>query len=313
MKNTTAQQEAIKKDFRIGVEVEMNGISRRAAAKTAAKFFGTKRYEDTATRNAYMTWSAYDAQGREWKFSKDTSIAGRDSEKTELITPILGFDDIPMLNELLNTLKAAGAVSCPNVGAGVHIHISRCNGFSVNDIKNIANIMAAHEEQIGRAIRIAESRTARYCKVTSRQFLEMMHEKNPTTMEELEECWYLGNRGLLAYQENWSGHYNKSRYHMLNLHSFFHGHGTVEFRLFQFSNEAGIDTAEMEAYILLCLGIAALACSITKASSKPQQTENEKYAMRCWLLRLGFIGDEFKTARTVLLKNFEGSSAWRDR
>ena len=312
MKNTTAQQEAMKNDFRFGVEVEMNGIGRGVAAEIAANFFGTDRYANTASRNAYMTWSAYDAQGREWKFSKDSSIAGLDYEKTELITPVLGYDDIPMLKELLSTLKDTGAVSCPNVGAGVHIHVSRCNNFSVKDIKNIVNIMAAHEEQIGRAIKIAEKRTERYCKVISPEFLKMMREQNPTTMKELEECWYVGNNGKAAYRERLE-HYNKTRYHALNLHSFFNGHGTVEFRLFQFSNENGIDCDEMEAYIMLCLGIAALACSITKASSKPQQTENEKYALRCWLLRLGFIGDEFKTAREVLLKNFAGSSAWRDR
>ena len=43
----------------------------------------------------------------------------------------------------------------------------------------------------------------------------------------------------------------------------------------------------------------------------PQQTENEKYAFRCWMLRLGFIGEEFKTARDTLLKNVSGDGAWR--
>ena len=42
------------------------------------------------------------------------------------------------------------------------------------------------------------------------------------------------------------------------------------------------------------------------------QAENEKYTFRTWLLRLGMIGDEFKTARTHLLKNLEGNIAWRD-
>lgn len=42
------------------------------------------------------------------------------------------------------------------------------------------------------------------------------------------------------------------------------------------------------------------------------QSENEKYTFRTWLLRLGLIGDEFKTARQHLLKNLDGNIAWKD-
>ncbi len=41
-------------------------------------------------------------------------------------------------------------------------------------------------------------------------------------------------------------------------------------------------------------------------------SDNEKYTFRTWLLRLGLIGDEFKTARQHLLKNLEGNIAWKD-
>ena len=82
------QIEEMKKQT-IGVEVEMNNITRNKAAKLAAEYFGTGRYSDTAGRNGYCTWSAWDAQGREWKFQKDVSISGYDSEKCELVTPIL--------------------------------------------------------------------------------------------------------------------------------------------------------------------------------------------------------------------------------
>lgn len=73
MKNTARQQEAMKTQT-IGVEVEMNNITRNAAAKIAAEFFGTGRYENTASRNSYYTWSAWDAQGREWKFHYSSSV-----------------------------------------------------------------------------------------------------------------------------------------------------------------------------------------------------------------------------------------------
>ena len=46
-------------------------------------------------------------------------------------------------------------------------------------------------------------------------------------------------------------------------------------------------------------------------TAKEKEVENEKYAMRCFLLRLGFIGNEYKKSRIILLQNLEGSSAWR--
>ena len=64
MNERTAQQITEMKTQTIGVEVEMNNITRRMAAKTAATVFGTNRYADTASRNGYQAWSAWDAQGR---------------------------------------------------------------------------------------------------------------------------------------------------------------------------------------------------------------------------------------------------------
>ena len=49
-----------------------------------------------------------------------------------------------------------------------------------------------------------------------------------------------------------------------------------------------------------------------RVTAKPKAYENEKYAFRCFLLRLGLIGDEYKTSRKILLKNLNGNSSWRD-
>ena len=104
----------------IGVEVEMNNITRQKAAKLAAEFFATGRYEDTARRNGYYTWSAWDEQGREWKFQRDVSIAGPDAEKCEMVTPILTYADMENLQELIRVLRKAGAKSDATRGCGVH-------------------------------------------------------------------------------------------------------------------------------------------------------------------------------------------------
>ena len=49
-----------------------------------------------------------------------------------------------------------------------------------------------------------------------------------------------------------------------------------------------------------------------RVTAKPKIYENEKYAFRCFLLRLGLIGNEYKTSRKILLQNLSGNSSWRD-
>ena len=215
MTEKTARQIENMKAQTFGVEVEGNNITRQNAAKVAADFFGTGRYEYTASRNGYMTWSAWDAQGREWKFQRDVSISGPDDEKCELVTPILTYADMETFQELLRTLRHAGMKSSPSRGCGVHIHIG-LKGLDGRDhnaktLRNLVNIMAAHETQIGRAIKIDQGRTGHYCKVVDHRFLERLNRQKPKTMAKLADCWYEGNGA--SYGRN--QHYNDSRYHML--------------------------------------------------------------------------------------------------
>ena len=294
----------------IGVEVEMNNITRRKAAHLAADFFGTHRYSDTCSRNGYSTWSAWDAQGREWKFQKDVSIDGPDSEKCELVTPILTYTDMELLQELIRKLRKAGAKSDATRGCGVHIHIG-AKGHTPQTLRNLVNIMASHESLLTSALNLNHYRVSRYCKTVDPNFLNQVNKKKPTTMADLADVWYT------SHGASWgrSQHYNDSRYHMLNLHATF-TKGTVEFRLFQFDAPAdgkqnGLHAGQLKSYIQLCLALSQMAKEVRTASPKPQQNENPKYAMRTWLLRLGFIGDEFKTAREHLTKRLDGDAAFR--
>ena len=309
MKNTARQQEAMKQQT-IGVEVEMNNIRRDAAAKLAADFFGTGRYKNTAADNGYYCWSAWDDKDREWKFQRDVSIAGPDAEKCEMVTPILTYDDIETRQELVRRLRKAGAKSDPTRGCGVHIHIGAA-GHTPQSLRNLANIMASHEELLSKALKLDEGRLGRYCRPVDPDFLEALNKKKPTTMAGLADIWYTTQGASYGRSQ----HYNSSRYHMLNLHATF-TKGTIEFRLFQFDAPAdgkqnGLHAGQLKAYIQLCLAMSELAKEVRTASAKPQQSENPRYAMRTWLLRLGFIGDEFKTARDLYTKRLDGDTAFR--
>ena len=310
MNDKIAKQIEEMKKQTIGVEVEMNSITRQKAARVAAEFFGTGRYEYTAGRNGYETWSAWDEQGREWKMQKDVSIAGPDSQKCELVTPILTYGDIETLQELIRRLRKAGAKSDYTRGCGVHIHIG-AKGHTPQTLRNLANIMASHESLLKDALALDEYRVGRYCRPVDENFLKEVNKKKPKTMAKLADIWYTSQGEGYGRGQ----HYNGSRYHMLNLHATF-TKGTVEFRLFQFDAPSdgklnGLHAGQRKSYSQLCLALSQMAKEVRSASAKPQQNENPKYAMRTWLLRLGFIGEEFATARDILTRRLSGDAAFR--
>ena len=193
---------------------------------------------------------------------------------------------------------------------GVHIHIGK-GEHTAKTLRNLANLMASHESLLIAAMRIDQSRLGRYCRTVNRTFLDRLNKEKPQTMEKLADIWYEGNSAASGREH----HYNGSRYHCLNLHATF-TKGTIEFRLFQFANptaerKGGIHAGELKSYIQLCLALSEAAKNLKTASPKEPQRENLKFAMRTWLMRLGFIGWEFATARDILTKNLAGDAAFR--
>ena len=68
---------------------------------------------------------------------------------------------------------------------------------------------------------------------------------------------------------------------------------------------------EVKAYMNLVTALCHTAKESKRITAKDKPVDNEKYAFRCFLLKLGFIGDKYKASRKVLLKNFTGSSAFK--
>ena len=69
---------------------------------------------------------------------------------------------------------------------------------------------------------------------------------------------------------------------------------------------------EVKTYIHFVTALCEMAKKLTRVNKSEKEIENEKYAFRCFLLRLGFIGAEYKTERKILLKNFTGSAAFKN-
>ena len=68
---------------------------------------------------------------------------------------------------------------------------------------------------------------------------------------------------------------------------------------------------EALAYTKFISALCEMSVNQKRITAKAKENENEKYAFRCFLLRLGFIGDEFKADRKILLSKLEGSSAFK--
>jgi hypothetical protein len=117
----------------------------------------------------------------------------------------------------------------------------------------------------------------------------------------LATAWY-------GYENRSPSRYCSTRYHGLNLNSLF-VRSTVEYRLFNGSLHAG----EIKAYVQLVLAMTAkaLLAKSTQRKRRPLNPETSRYDFRIFLLQLGFVGPEFKSARHHLTKHLGGSSAWK--
>lgn len=72
------------------------------------------------------------------------------------------------------------------------------------------------------------------------------------------------------------------------------------------------DPNTTQAYMHFIASLCTMAKEAKRITAKEKEVDNEKYAFRCFLLRLGFIGVEYKEARKILLRNLTGSSAFKD-
>ena len=284
------------KDQTFGIEIEMNHISREKAAQVIADHFGTTVEYIGRT---YDTRRVPDDIGRHWKVVSDSSIEGPWEEKTEVVSPICRWEDIPTVQELVRKLRHAGAKA--HHSCGIHVHIG-LGDHTPKTLRNLVNIVNAKEDLLTQALQISRERRERWCKPVDEDFLQRLNRAKPKDSASFARIWY----NDANWQFHAAQHYDSSRYHLLNLHSVFQK-GTIEFRAFNSTMHAG----EIKSYIQLCMAISFQALESSAASPRRPVTDNPKYTFRCWLLRLGFIGDEFKTAREHLIKHLPGNSAWR--
>lgn len=286
-----------------GVEVEMTGITREKAARLVAGVLGTTPSHPES--NCYHTRTIADQAARKWKIMRDSSITPirnddtiepLDEYRVEFVTPPLNYSDIELLQNIIRKLRENGAKA--HSSCGIHIHVDGANHTAVS-LRRLVNFMTARQDLIYEALQIGD-RESNWCHKLNKTLLDAMKKDKNLTKEKAEEIWYSrandGYCGGIDHQ-----HYNSTRYHGVNLHSFF-TKGTVEFRLFNSTLHAG----KIKAYIQFCLAVSAWAITsqekIVFRSMEGYSPEQKVTIMRNILThRLGLYGDEFKTCRLHLM------------
>lgn len=239
-----------------GVEIELTGISRQAAAQVIADYYGTigTRFMGTV----YKTYEAVDNKGRRWKCMRDASITpqrrvnghvvdANDEYKCEVVTPILQYEDIPDLQAIVRALVKKGAMA--NASCGIHVHVDGAN-HTPESLSRLLNFAAGRQDLFYESLQIGE-RADQWCHKISPELFKAMKKQGRSSRAAAEEIWYS------SVNDGYSGgishvHYNQTRYHGINLHAFF-TKGTVEFRLFNGTTHAG----RIKAYIQFCLAMSA--------------------------------------------------------
>ena len=286
-----------------GVEVEMTGITIEKAARLVAGVLGTTPSHPES--NCYHTRTIADQAARKWKIMRDSSITPirnddtiepLDEYRVEFVTPPLNYSDIELLQNIIRKLRENGAKA--HSSCGIHIHVDGANHTAVS-LRRLVNFMTARQDLIYEALQIGD-RESNWCHKLNKTLLDAMKKDKNLTKEKAEEIWYSrandGYCGGIDHQ-----HYNSTRYHGVNLHSFF-TKGTVEFRLFNSTLHAG----KIKAYIQFCLAVSAWAITsqekIVFRSMEGYSPEQKVTIMRNILThRLGLYGDEFKTCRLHLM------------
>lgn len=271
---------------RFGVEIEFTGISKQEVTDLLANYFNDNEL--------------FDSRGRDWEVKYDSSIIAyykrnksyiateSKNYKVELITPVLEYEDIPMLQEIVRLIRQAGGITGAKYRAGIHIHISD-EGHNQNTLRNMIRLMSSKQYLLERALEIPSSRLNQYCQYVSDDLTKRSKRKF-RNMDKLQSVWNT----------------TSDRYSMLNLSSLFSGKG-IELRMFNSSLHAGV----VKAYIQFSLALCQSAKDLTRCSSViPRNDENDKYAMRTWLCRLHLVGDEFKTCRKFMCEKLTGESAF---
>lgn len=292
------------KQQKFGVEIECTGLTRETAAKAIGKVLG-RHFEYFG--GSYDKYNVRDSKDRKWSVVYDSSIKCVDKNgnsasrnyAVELVTPVLEYEDMPLLQEVVRAVRKAGGVTGAEYRAGIHIHIDG-SPYTAQSLRNLVNIFASKENFLFDMLQVSPMRET-YCQKVDGDFLEKLNKQKPKTIEEIQKLWYKGdmNGGSSSLLIN--------SLQSLQIYIVFLPNDHWERERATVLCTAGV----IRSYVTLALAISNAALTKKFCSPHISESDNLRYSARVWLISLGLNGDEFKNCRKHLISHLDGCISWR--
>lgn len=286
------------KEIKIGLELETIQRDRGTVARAVQSVVGGEVTH--AGGGTYDAWEVRDRLNRVWRVVADSSLTSAPANlRAEVVSPILGYDDIPELQEVVRAVRKCGAQV--DEKCGLHVHVSHPD-VTAKALANLAKLVYKQQDIIYAALGVNQQRMAKYCKPIDPTFIEQITKNPPRDFRQLNIQWYG------RYVEH-PQRYDLTRYSILNLNGYFLRQA-VEIRAYSGSLHAG----RVKAVVLFSMALLARAMNCRGASAKKREYDpaSAKYDMRVFLISaLKMNGPAFKSARAHLLHLMPGDAAWK--
>jgi len=187
---------------KFGVEIELAGVPRRRIADAVAEGTGGRV---TATHQAgYDATIVTDQQNRKWKILNDTSIPIINGYKgSEIVTPVLNYADIMLLQSVIRKVKATGAKASKS--CAIHIQVDAAP-HDPKSLSILAKMVYKNEDMIFDALQVHPNRRQQYTRPMEVEFIDKVAKRRPQSKQKLNEMWF---GQYLAHP----AHYNGNRYY----------------------------------------------------------------------------------------------------
>jgi hypothetical protein len=161
--------------LRFGIEIETIGQTREVVARAIQSVVGGE-VRHVGTPFCYDPWKVIDQRGRTWQVMADASLNAPKDLQAEIVSPILHYEDIAELQEVVRAVRHAGAKS--HESAGIHLHVDAAR-FDARAVTNLVKIFHKQEALIQHALGISPNRLSTFCKSIDPRFLERLERNRP--------------------------------------------------------------------------------------------------------------------------------------
>ncbi len=175
------------KEIHYGIEIETVKRTREQIAWAIHSVVGgTVRH--VGIPSSYDPWEVEDLRGRVWKVVGDASLTSVPAHlRAEVVSPVLGYDDIPQLQEVVRAIRRAGGKI--NSQCGIHIHIDAAP-FDGRHLGNLAKIIYKQEPLILHALGISRDPAQPLHPAGQRRADPAHRTASPRTKDQLNRIWY---------------------------------------------------------------------------------------------------------------------------